>query len=98
VKELFPEVTLGLGCLEERVKGSIGEPWLRKVSIVCWHDQLLEVTELLSDEFAQSRGWVGAFGQVTSGATGQTLPNSASGRGLRRRRTFGVDGLDQQGI
>ena len=36
VKELFPEVPLGLGNLESRVRGSIGKPRLRKVSVVRW--------------------------------------------------------------
>jgi hypothetical protein len=56
VKKLFPEVTLGFGCLEERVWASIGKPWLRKVSIVRCHHQRLNVTDLLVDKLAQLGG------------------------------------------
>jgi hypothetical protein len=50
VKELFPEVALGLGYLEARVRASIGKPRLRQVGIVRWHHQLFDATDLPVDE------------------------------------------------
>ena len=58
VKQHFPEVPLRLGRLEERVRASIGKPWLRKVRIVRRHHQLLDATDLLVDEPAQLCGAV----------------------------------------
>ena len=56
MKELFPEVTLGLGGLEERVRASIGKPRLRQVGIVRRNHQLLDAPDLLSMNW---RNWVG---------------------------------------
>jgi hypothetical protein len=53
VKELFPEVALRLGYLEERVRASVGKPWLWKVSIARGHHQLVDPTDTLIDELAQ---------------------------------------------
>jgi len=76
VEQQFPEVPLGLGCLEERIRTAIGKPWLRKIRVVRWHHQLLDATDLVIDESAQFC-WAG------------TLPgdNAApqQGNGQRRR-------------
>ena len=58
VKELLPEVALRLSRLEERVRASIGQPWLRKIGIVRRNHQLLDSAHLLVDETAQLRGTV----------------------------------------
>ena len=55
VKQLLPEVPLGLGDLEERVRAAIGQPRLRQVGIVRRHHQLLDAADLLIDESAQLR-------------------------------------------
>ena len=55
VKQLFAEVALRLGDLEERIRAAIGEPRLRQVGIVCGHHQLLDAADLLIDEPAQLR-------------------------------------------
>jgi hypothetical protein len=77
VKELLSEVTLRLGCLEERVRASIGEPWLRKVSIVRWHRQLLDATDLRVDEPAQLGGAVALSG-------GDAATHQRKGNGQKR--------------
>ena len=52
-EEHFPEIALGLGGLEARVRASIGKPRLRKVGVVRRHLQFLDSTGLLVDEPAQ---------------------------------------------
>ena len=56
VKEQFPEVTLGLGRREERIRASICTPRLWKVRIMGRHYQFLDAPNLLIDESTQLRG------------------------------------------
>ena len=58
VKQQFPEVTLGFGCLELGVRAPIGKPWLRKLGIVRRDHHFLDATDLLVDESAQLCGAV----------------------------------------
>ena len=89
MKELLPEVTLRLGDLEERVKASIGQPWLRKVRIVRWHHQLLDATDLLVDEPAQLSGAVALRGDDSATQQGQgNGHNRAWGTAAGRRLFF----------
>jgi hypothetical protein len=83
VEELFSEVTLGLGCLEERVRAPIGQPRLRKVCIVRWYHQLLDATDLIVDEPAQLRG---------AGALGRGYSVAQDGHGYSRED--GQDGAE----
>ena len=53
VKHQFPEVTLRLGGLEERIWRAIGEARLREITVVRRHHQLLDATDLRVDEPAQ---------------------------------------------
>jgi hypothetical protein len=56
VKEQFPEVTLGLGRREERIRASICTPRLWKVRIMGRHHQFLDAPNLVIDESTQLRG------------------------------------------
>ena len=61
MEELFAKVPLGFSDLEERVWATIRKPRLRKIGIVCRHDQFLDSPHLLVDEPAQLR-WTVALG------------------------------------
>ena len=58
MKQQFPEVTLGFGCLVLGVRAPIGKQWLRKLGIVRRDHHLLDATDLLVDESAQLCGAV----------------------------------------
>jgi hypothetical protein len=66
VKQLLSEIPLRLGRLEARVRASIRKPWLRKLSIVRWHHQFLDATDLLVDEPPQLCGAVALGGRDAS--------------------------------
>ena len=87
VKQQFPEVTLRLGGLEERVRASIGQPRLRKVGIVRRHHQFLDATDLLVDEPAQLGGAVALGGRDAAREQGV-----ATRRGPRRDRRESEEG------
>src|SRR5436309_8194174 len=70
VKQQFPEVTLGFGCLELGVRAPIGKPWLRKLGIVRRDHHFLDATDLLVDEPAQLGGAVALSGGDSSAQQG----------------------------
>src|SRR5439155_4957681 len=71
VKQQFPEVTLGFGCLELGIRAPIGKPWLRKLGIVRRDQHFLDATDLLVDEPAQLGGTVALCGGDSAAQQGK---------------------------
>jgi hypothetical protein len=95
VKELFAEVPLGLGYLEERVGPSIGEPGLRKLGIMRWNHQLPDATDLLIDEPAQLRGAVALSGGDSNGQQEHAERRESGERSLKNGAAVNAQALQR---
>jgi hypothetical protein len=72
VKQQFPEIALGFGCLELGVRAPIGKPWLWKLGIVRRDHHFLDATDLLIDEPAQLSGTVALSGEDSAAQHGNS--------------------------
>ncbi|MFN0166290.1 MAG: hypothetical protein ACKV22_07645 [Bryobacteraceae bacterium] len=96
MKELFAEVTLRLGGLEERVRDSIGKPGLRQVFVVRRNLQLVDTANLLVDEMAQLIGVAASIAIIVMGDRSATEERNGQGDGCSLQQSATIDRLRER--